>query len=87
MNLTNLLILDDIKNIVSTAQEKVIRSVNFERTLMYWNIGQRIFEEEQQGQERAEYGSYLLKYLSEQLQPEFGSGFSIRQLDLMRQFY
>lgn len=87
VDLINPAILIDIKTIVSTAQEKAIRSVNFERTLMYWHIGQRIFEEEQQGRERAEYGSYLLKYLAEQLQPEFGSGFSIRQLELMRQFY
>jgi hypothetical protein len=31
------LVIKDIKNIVSAAQEKAIRSVNFERTLMYWN--------------------------------------------------
>jgi len=42
---------------------------------MYWHIGKRIFEEEQKGKERADYGTYLVKYLSEQLQPEFGSGF------------
>lgn len=54
---------------------------------MYWHIGKRIFEEEQEGKERAEYGTFLIKYLSEQLQPEFGSGFSTRQINLYRQFY
>ncbi|MWB93103.1 DUF1016 family protein [Flavobacterium sp. GA093] len=54
---------------------------------MYWNIGKRIFEEKQQGKERAEYGTYLIKYLAEQLQPEYGSGFSVRQLERYRQFY
>lgn len=54
---------------------------------MYWNIGKRIFEEEQQGKDRADYGTYLIKLLSEQLQPEFGSGFSHRQLERYRQFY
>jgi predicted nuclease of restriction endonuclease-like (RecB) superfamily len=54
---------------------------------MYWHIGKRIFEEEQQGKDRADYGNYLIKFLSEQLQPEFGSGFSIRQINLYRQFY
>lgn len=54
---------------------------------MYWKIGKRILEEEQQGKERAEYGTYLIKLLSEQLQPEFGSGFGGRQLELMRQFF
>ena len=54
---------------------------------MYWQIGKRIFEEEQEGKERADYGTYLIKFLSEQLQPEFGSGFSKRQLERMRQFH
>ena len=54
---------------------------------MYWHIGKRIFEEEQEGKDRADYGKYLIKYLSEQLQPEFGSGFTHRQLERYRQFY
>lgn len=54
---------------------------------MYWHIGKRIFEEEQQSKDRADYGSFLIKYLSEKLQPEFGSGFSVRQINLYRQFY
>jgi predicted nuclease of restriction endonuclease-like (RecB) superfamily len=54
---------------------------------MYWNIGRRIFEEEQQGKDRADYGTYLIKNLSENLEPEYGSGFSYRQLAFCRQFY
>lgn len=54
---------------------------------MYWNIGRVIFEEEQAGEDRAAYGSYLIKTLSAALKPEFGSGFSVRQLELCRQFY
>ena len=54
---------------------------------MYWNIGKRIFEEEQEGKDRAEYGSYLLKRLALELEPEYGSGFSVRQLEQSRQFY
>ncbi|HEY8928628.1 MAG TPA: DUF1016 N-terminal domain-containing protein, partial [Mucilaginibacter sp.] len=54
---------------------------------MYWNIGRRIFEEEQKGKDRADYGTHLIRSLSEQLQPEFGSGFSYRQLNWYRQFY
>ena len=50
-------------------------------------MGERIFVEEQHGKERADYGEYLVKNLSEQLEHEFGSGFSIRQLELCRQFY
>ena len=54
---------------------------------MYWHMGKRIFEEEQQGKDRADYGSYLIKNLAKQLQPEYGSGFSVRQLEMCRQFY
>jgi hypothetical protein len=85
--LINQSIIPDIKAIISTAQDKAIRAVDTERTLMYWHIGKRIFEEEQQGKDRAEYGSYLIKFLSEQLQPEFGSGYSVRQIHWYRQFY
>lgn len=87
MIILNQHIIGDIKAIIANAQEKAIRSVDFERTLMYWHIGKRIFEEEQQGKDRAEYGKYVIKYLSEQLQPEFGSGFGIRQLERYRQFF
>lgn len=85
--LVNQSVVTEIKSIIALAKDKAIRAVDNERTLMYWHIGQRIFEEEQQGKERAGYGEYLIKYLSEQLQPEYGSGFSIRQINLYRQFY
>jgi predicted nuclease of restriction endonuclease-like (RecB) superfamily len=54
---------------------------------MYWQIGKVIFEEEQEGKDRAEYGKYLIKSISEIFQPQFGTGFSIRQLERYRQFY
>jgi hypothetical protein len=85
--LINNSILSEIRSIVASAKEKAIRAVDHQRSLMYWHIGKRIFEEEQQGKERAVYGTYLVKYISEQLQPEFGSGFSVRQINLYRQFY
>ncbi len=80
-------LLNEIKAIINQAKEKAIRAVDNERVLMYWHIGKVIFEEEQQGKDRADYGTYLIQYLSEQLQPEFGSGFSYRNLNLFRQFY
>jgi predicted nuclease of restriction endonuclease-like (RecB) superfamily len=87
MMLQNQTLIPDIKVIIATAKEKAIRAVDNERTLMYWHIGRRIFEEEQEGKDRADYGAYLIKYLAEQLQPEYGSGFSYRQLNWYRQFY
>jgi predicted nuclease of restriction endonuclease-like (RecB) superfamily len=76
-----------IKSIISNSQERAIRSVDFERVLMYWQIGKVIFEEEQSGMDRAAYGTFLIKSLSNELQPTFGSGFSVRQLEMCRQFF
>ena len=77
----------DARQIIEDARKNAVRSVDFNRVLMYWNLGHRIFEEEQQGKKRADYGTYLTKELSRRLVPEYGSGFSIRQLELCRQFY
>ncbi|WP_260258111.1 DUF1016 N-terminal domain-containing protein [Elizabethkingia bruuniana] len=49
--------------------------------MTYWHIGKRIFEEEQEGKDRADYGTFLIRYLSERLQPEYGIGLSYRQLN------
>ncbi len=54
---------------------------------MYWKLGERIFIEEQKGQDRAEYGAYLLQNIATEIEKEFGSGFSVRQLERARQFY
>ena len=85
--LQNQSVIPDIKAIIAASKDKAIKVVDNERTLMYWYIGQRIFEEEQEGKDRADYGEYLTKYISQQLEPEFGSGFSKRQIELFRQFY
>jgi predicted nuclease of restriction endonuclease-like (RecB) superfamily len=78
---------DEIRQIIIEEQSKAIRSVEFHRVSMYWRVGERIFVEEQREQDRAKYGSYLIKNLSKAVEPEFGSGFSVRQLELARQFY
>lgn len=77
----------EIKNIIDSARTNAVRSVDFCRVQMYWNLGKRIFEEEQHGKNRADYGTYLLKNLAKELEPEYGSGFSYRQLAFCRQFY
>jgi predicted nuclease of restriction endonuclease-like (RecB) superfamily len=80
-------LIQQIQSIIATAKDRAIRSVDTERMMMYWQIGKVIFEEEQQGKERADYGKYLIKSISETFQPQFGTGFSIRQLEMNRQFY
>jgi len=77
----------DIRGIISTCRAQAIRSVDFQRVVMYWQLGERIVKEEQGGKERADYGAYLLRNLAKTLEPEYGSGFSVRQLERARQFF
>lgn len=79
--------VSDIRSIIVSSRNQAIRSVDWERVQMYWKLGERIFIEEQQGEDRAEYGTYLIPNLATQIESEFGSGFSIRQLERARQFY
>lgn len=53
----------------------------------YWQIGRRIVEQEQRGDDKAVYGKQLMERLSEDLQNRLGSGFSKSNLRNMRRFY
>lgn len=77
----------NIKNILQTARDSAYRQVNFIMVEAYWNIGKQIVQEEQNGEDRAEYGSNLIKNLSKQLTSDFGKGFTTTNLKMMRQFY
>lgn len=77
----------DVKQIIVQARANAVRSVDYCRVQMYWHIGKRIMEEEQHGKERADYGSYLIRNLAMTIEPEYGSGFGVRQLEMCRQFY
>jgi len=79
-------IYGQIKEILTTARAKAYSAVNFAMVEAYWLIGKQIVEA-QAGNERAEYGAQLLKYLSEQLTHDFGKGFDESNLRLIRQFY
>lgn len=80
-------LVSEIRSIIETSRSNAVRSVDFCRVQMYWQIGRRIVEEEQGGQARAEYGKSLIKNLAKELEPEFGSGFGKRQLDYSKKFY
>ena len=77
---------NEIRNILLTARNKVYHTANFAMVEAYWNIGKSIIEE-QGGNEKAEYGSGLLKELSKQMTHDFGKGFTVTNLKYMRQFY
>lgn len=80
-------LVSEIRSIIESARTNAVRSVDFCRVQMYWQIGRRIVEEEQGGSARAEYGKGLIKTLAQEIEPEYGSGFGQRQLERARQFY
>mgnify|MGYP000524339917 FL=1 len=77
----------EIKQIIAQARQKAYTAINSAMVEAYWQMGRRIVEQEQQGKDRADYGSQLLKSLSKELTAEFGKGFSLGSLYYYRQFY
>ncbi len=77
----------EIKQIVTLARQKAYTAINSAMVEAYWQLGKRIVEQEQQGKDRADYGSQLLKSLSKELTAEFGKGFSVPSLYNYRSFY
>jgi predicted nuclease of restriction endonuclease-like (RecB) superfamily len=86
-DLQNKIIFQQVAELLQNARQHVLRTINSTMTITYFEIGRIIVEEEQNGKDRAEYGKQLLKLLSQQLTKEFGKGFSIRNLEQIRQFY
>jgi predicted nuclease of restriction endonuclease-like (RecB) superfamily len=84
---TDINFFSEIKVLLYTARNKVYQVINQTMTQTYWEIGRRIVEQEQQGQARAQYGTMLIKSLSDELTKEFGKGFSVDNLENMRRFY
>lgn len=85
--LQNKAIFQQVAELLQNARQQVLRTVNSTMTITYFEIGRIIVEEEQNGKDRAEYGKQLLKSLSKELTKEFGKGFSLRNLEQIRQFY
>lgn len=77
---------EQIKRILFEARNKAYQTANFAMVEAYWNIGKSIVEQ-QDGEERAEYGARLIAELSKQMTADFGKGFTAANLKNMRQFY
>lgn len=77
----------EISNLLKEARKSIVSNINTTMTKTYFLIGKRIVEEEQNGNERAEYGENLIKNLSKRLTEEFGKGFSATNLKQMKSFY
>ena len=86
-DIQNKILFKQVVALLQNARQQVLRTVNSTMTYTYFEIGRMIVEEEQNGKDRAEYGKQVLKGLSEQLTSEVGKGFSLRNLEQIRQFY
>jgi predicted nuclease of restriction endonuclease-like (RecB) superfamily len=76
-----------IRALVLSARQTIARGVDLLQVHTNYEIGRRIVNQEQHGQDRAEYGKELLADLAARLTGEFGNGFSVSNLRYMRQFY
>ncbi len=79
-------LISDISNVNDTTLATVARAVNQILTLRNWFIGAYIFEYEQNGVDRAAYGTQLLKKLANDLKGRKIEGLSERNLKNFRQF-
>lgn len=80
-------IYSEIKEALLLSRNQAYSAVNFAMVQAYWQVGRIIVEHEQNGKLRAEYGKAVLQDISEKLLQEFGSGFSVRNLQQMKKFY
>ena len=80
-------IYSEIKETLLQSRNQAYSAVNFAMVQAYWQIGRIIVEHEQNGSLRAHYGKNMLQEISVKLQQEFGSGFSVRNLQQMKKFY
>lgn len=76
-----------ISNLLETARKQAKTAVNTAMVYTYYEIGRRIVEEEQHGENRAAYGQQILQGLSDHLTKAFGKGYSVGNLKNIRQFY
>jgi predicted nuclease of restriction endonuclease-like (RecB) superfamily len=72
----------DLRELILSSRQAVARGVNAALVILYWQIGRRI-RTDILSEKRAEYGEEILPTLSAKLVPEFGQGFSARNLARM----
>jgi len=87
MNTMDATFFQKVFGILETARKNVKTAVNLSMVYSYYEVGRMIVEEEQNGKEKADYGKYIIKELSQYLTEKFGKGFSVTNLKQMRQFY
>ena len=83
----NMEIVKNVIDLLENARKKVVMAVNQTMVLTYFEIGRMIVEEEEKGENRAEYGKKILKILSKKLTEKYKKGFSLTNLKQIRSFY
>ena len=78
---------EGIYSLLDDARKSAQKAINLVMVCSYFEVGRKIVEEEQAGENRAKYGQYIIKELSEYLTKNLGKGFSVTNLKQMRQFY
>ena len=81
------ILFQNISELLENSRKRVVATVNQAMVLTYFEIGRMIVEDEQKGENRAEYGKAILKDLSILLTEKFGKGFSYSNLKQIRQFF
>lgn len=80
-------ILKDMCGIIESSQKAAYQAVNIALVQRNWLLGYRIASEELKGNERAEYGTELIKKLSKELTQNYGKGFDYSSLYKFVRFY
>ena len=80
-------LIRSITSIHNNLSRQTAKAVNTALTIRNWLIGGYIFEYEQKGEDRAEFGSELLQNLALQLKETNIKGLSYTSLNLSRQLY
>jgi predicted nuclease of restriction endonuclease-like (RecB) superfamily len=86
-SINDIMLFDRIVSILEQARGNVVRAVNSNIVMAYWQIGREIVQALQGGAERAEYGKQVVEELSKLLTELYGKGFSVANLKNFRQFY
>ena len=80
-------LIAEVRNLIQSARRGVASVIDTFQVFTNFEIGRRIVKHEQKGQKRAAYGAEIVRELSLRLTEEFGRGFSVTNLKLMRQFF
>jgi hypothetical protein len=78
-------LLNKVSELLEGARRASARSVNTVITFTYFHIGKQIFESEQRGAKRSDYGQELIMRLSVDLSKKYGRGFSKRNRYISRE--